>query len=509
MQRFLLLALTVLFQPMAVSAGQRVTIAFTNDFESAYDPIDAYWRDDIDKIGGIAELATLIEQTRAESDVFFLFDAGDIFTGTLARLTHGAVSFDLFGLMGYDAMVVGNHEFEYGWQVFAEQQHRVPFPVLGSNLFYAGTSHPYAKPYTIIERGGVRVGVIGVLGEDAATALIPSNIAGVDVKDPVTVVQHWTERLRDDCDIVIVLAHQGQTAPMQTDDEADAAIQRGNAENVALAGAVVGVDAILAGHTDAGTRDPLVHPKTGTVVMQTYGQAQHLGVLEFVVDETGAVFESGRLVVVNADELQPDAVVAARLADYRAQHANVYEVVGELDGALTRRYNAESSMGNAFADVVRQAADADIGLMPSGALRRDIATGDVRQVDLLDAFPFEDKVARLTLRGTVLREILEQGLSLERGFLQVSGLTLSYDLSQPVGQRLVSAMVAGQPLADDRLYTVGTLEILAKLGDRYTQFAAADDSELLELGFGDALLAAFDGASLTAPGLNRTADVNR
>ena len=487
------------------AAETRVTIAFTNDFESAYDPIEAYWRDDIERIGGVAELATLIGEVRERADVFFLFDAGDIFTGTLARRTRGAVSFDLMALMGYDAMVIGNHEFEYGWQELAEQMHRVPFAVLGSNLFYAGTQHPFARPYTIVERGGIRIGVVGILGQDAATALIPTNIAGLDVARPDTVVRRWVRRLAPEVDLVVALTHQGQTAPMQTDDEADASVQRGNAENLRLAGAVEGIAAILAGHTDAGTREPLIHPATGTVVMQTFGQGQHLGVLEFLIATDGAKFLGGELLPVNADRLVPDVAVADRLASYRARHADLYEPVGRLAGALTRRYYGESTLGNALADIVRAAADAEIGLMPSGALRRDIAAGVVRQVDLLDAFPFEDRVARVRLSGAVLRAVLEQGLSLERGFLQVSGVTLDYDPGRPAGQRLLNAEVAGQPLDDTAVYDVGTLEILAARGDRYVQFADANDIELLDLRFADALVAAFQTmGSMAPPPLGRT-----
>ena len=68
--------------------------------------------------------------------------------------------------MGYDAMAIGNHEFEYGWESFAEQKSRLPFPVLGANLFYADTGRPYAQPYTIVERDGFRIGVVGIMGQD-------------------------------------------------------------------------------------------------------------------------------------------------------------------------------------------------------------------------------------------------------------------------------------------------------------------------------------------------------
>ncbi|CAN0603277.1 unnamed protein product, partial [Ectocarpus sp. 12 AP-2014] len=190
-------------------------------------------------------------------------------------------------LLGYDAMAVGNHEFEYGWESFAEQKSRAPFPVLGANLFYTGTEHPYAQPWTILERDGVRVGIIGILGQDAATALIPSNIAGIEVRDPIETLRVHVEQIRPEVDLLIVLIHQGPTAPMQTDDEADPRVFRGNLENIELAGAVPGIDVILAGHTDAGTKSAIVHPDTGTLIMQTWGQGQHLGALELSLDGEG------------------------------------------------------------------------------------------------------------------------------------------------------------------------------------------------------------------------------
>jgi len=196
-----------------------VTLLFTNDFESAYDPTEAFWRDDMSRIGGGSQLAYFIDSMRSQASNPFLFDAGDIFTGTLAKLTLGELPFELMITMDYDAMAIGNHEFEYGWEEFASQKNRVSFPVLGANLFYKGTEIPYAQPYAILERNGIRIGVIGILGQDAATALIPSNIAGIEVKDPKAVVKQAVDILRPEVDLIVLLTHQGKTAPMQTDDE--------------------------------------------------------------------------------------------------------------------------------------------------------------------------------------------------------------------------------------------------------------------------------------------------
>lgn len=179
----------VLLCVCASAEKREVTLLFTNDFESAFDPTPAYWRDDIEMIGGAAEIATLVDTIRAKEELVFLFDSGDIFTGILSKLTEGAVPLEMMITMGYDAMAIGNHEFEYGWESFAEQKHRAPFPVLGANMFYKDTGRRYAQPYTIVERDGFRIGVIGIMGQDAGTAIIPSHVAGVDVNNPIPVVQ--------------------------------------------------------------------------------------------------------------------------------------------------------------------------------------------------------------------------------------------------------------------------------------------------------------------------------
>ena len=475
-----------------------VTLLFTNDFESAFDPITAFWLDDIERIGGIAELATLIERIREREPNTFLFDSGDIFTGTLSKLTRGELPFELMITMGYDAMTIGNHEFEYGWQEFARQKNRVPFPVLGANLFYKGTTHPFAQPYTIIERGGIRIGVIGVLGQDAATALIPKNIAGVDVYPPGPIVTKLVQKLRPQVDLLVLLTHQGKTAPMQTDDSARLDIQRDIAEDLALAGVVAGIDVLFAGHADAGTRKPIVHPETGTLIMQTYGQGTHLGFLQIRLDQQARSITSfeGKLLTVDSDAYPPHPGVTKKLEHYRSRFPEIYQAIGTAQRRLSRQYNRESDLGNLFADVLRKYTGAVIGLMPSGALRKDLPKGVLRKVDLLDAFPFEDRVAVVQLSGALLREVIEQGLSLERGILQVSGVVVRYDPERPGGSRVLEILIGGNPIEDEAMYPVATVEILAKGGDLYRQFNRASEVRLLEVTFSDLLERFFVGGPI-------------
>ena len=130
--------------PVSSSGVQELTLLFTNDFESAFDPIPAFWRDDVEYLGGAAQLATMVDSIRAAEEMVFLFDAGDMFTGTLSNRTRGELLMEMMITLRYDAMAIGNHEFDYGWENFRKQKDRVPFPVLGANIFYKGTDIPFA-----------------------------------------------------------------------------------------------------------------------------------------------------------------------------------------------------------------------------------------------------------------------------------------------------------------------------------------------------------------------------
>jgi 5'-nucleotidase/UDP-sugar diphosphatase len=450
-----------------------VTLIFTNDIESAYDPVPAWWLEDMERIGGIAQLATLIGNVRATEPNVFLFDAGDIFTGALSRLTDGALMFEFMITMGYDAMGIGNHEFDYGEKILEWQKHRVPFPVLGANLFYKGTEFPFAQPHAIIERGDIRIGVIGILGQDAArTAVASDHIDELDVHDPAEAVQRSVDELRDQVDLIVLLTHQGHTAPMQTDAEADPRLARDIDADIALAGAVEGIDVLFGGHADAGTWEPVVNPDTGTLIMQTFGQATYLGYLQLVLDSDTKKIKAydGKLVPVNADVLAPDPVIEQKNADYRASYPEITEVVGRTEARLNRRYFDESDLGNLLADVMVEMAEADIGLIHPGGIRKDFPAGSIEVGDVLDTNPFVDPVMVMEVTGAQLREVLEQSFTHLRGLMQVSGLEVVYDMSLPVRERLVSLQHNGRLVRDDDTFEVAVSGIIAKGGDHFDTF---------------------------------------
>lgn len=169
--------LFVLLVCLSVSAQEKTaTILHTNDFHTAFDPIPAYWLEGSPRLGGAAHLAGLINQIREREKPVFLFDTGDMFTGQISFLTKGEALMEMMMSMKYDAMAIGNHEFDYGSDNFEKMIYRVPFPVLGANIFYKDSGRRYSRPYTILEKDGVRLGVIGIIGMDARSVALPSGV---------------------------------------------------------------------------------------------------------------------------------------------------------------------------------------------------------------------------------------------------------------------------------------------------------------------------------------------
>ena len=394
-----------------------------------------------------------------------------MFTGMLSNLTRGEALMEMMRTMEYDAMAIGNHEFDYGSENFTRQMHLVPFPVLAANVFYKGTARYYSRPYALLERNGVRVAVIGIIGQDARSVALPSGITDLDFTDPIPAVRAAVAELKPRADLVVVLAHQGKTGPQQTDAEARPEVQRDFDEDIRLCGEVPGIDVFVGGHAHRGIETPYVHPRTGTLIVQTYGYGTRLGLLKVRLAGRRVVSHEGELMKVWSDRLVPDAAVAAGIERRKREAAPaIGRVVGRSRVRLTRDYNRESTLGAFVADVLREQGAADVAFENAGGLRADIPEGPVTNGNVLDALPFLNNLVVCEMTGAQIREVLEQGLSLERGMVQVSGLTATYDLKRRPGERLLDVRIGGHQMEPQRAYRVATNSFLGQGGDLYQTF---------------------------------------
>ncbi len=491
------LALAALLALGAGAAEARFDLAILhiNDFHSRIEPINRFdstcsAEDDAAGacFGGMARLKTALDARRAalaaEGYAVLTLDAGDQFQGSLFHTLHGgAVVGEFLGALGFDAMAVGNHEFDDGPAGLAALLDAARFPVLSANIdpsaepLLAGRVAPSA----VIEVGGRRVGIVSALTAD--TAVIASPGPTVAFRDEVDALREAAAALAaDGIDIVVALTHVG----LPRDRE--------------IAAQVPGLDAVIGGHSHSlmGSMERAVAPYplmvagpdgSAVPVAQAYAYGKYLGELRLSFDDAGRLTSvAGAPILLDAG-FPPDAGIAARVAELaapiEAMRAEVVAVAAAPIGADRADCRArECAMGVLVADAMLDRArplGAEIAIQNGGGLRAGIDAGPITKGEVLTVLPFQNTLATFGLRGSDVIAALENGVSqIADGagrFPQVAGLRFTLDPAAPAGGRVSGVEVEGAegwaPLDPDRVYGVASNDFMRRGGDGYAVFAAA------------------------------------
>lgn len=429
-------------------------ILYVNDFHGFAEPYKPTGSNA--PLGGIAYLAGAVDRAR-QKQPSLLLAAGDMIQGNAwANLFLGQSVIDVMNAMKFDAMVVGNHEFDFGLQTLKERIAQATFPVLGANV----EGFAALKPYVIKNLQGVRIAIIGVVTQDTPVASHPRNVAGLTFTLPESSVRKYLPELKCRADIIVVLSHCG----FQADRE--------------LAASVPGIDIIVGGHSHTKLLQPELVGHT--IIVQAWEHAKALGVLELQVLDGKIVKFQGALKEISPATDTPDRQVQEIVARYgRQADPLLHQVIGEtqvdLDGGHVR--NRETNLGDFVADVIRQAAGADIAIINDGGIRTGIVQGKIEVRDIYAALPFDNYLVAIRLMGAELKGALEHGVSgpeeAPGRFPQVSGLTFTYSRSAPAGSRVKEVTVGGQPLDPRKEYVVATNDYLVAGGDGYKVFGEA------------------------------------
>jgi 5'-nucleotidase / UDP-sugar diphosphatase len=452
---FLTVCFLLLFTAALVSCATQheIRILHVNDFHgfaAAYKP---YGSDEIQ--GGLAFLAQRAEELRAEKPTLFLA-AGDMIQGNnWANLFQGKSSVEVMNAMNFDAMVVGNHEFDFGQAVLKERIREAKFPVLGANVSGLST----VKPYIIKDLNGLSVAVIGVVTDDTPVTTHPGNVIGLQFLSPEDMVEKYVRELRGKSDIIVVLSHMGFSADSE------------------LAKKVDGIDVIVGGHSHTKVDTPVLIGKT--YIVQAFEHSKVLGVLDLSVKNDSVVRVSGRLEPIKPVGKENETVRAI-IAKYQQRvDATMNDRVGtsltDLDGENVRL--KETNLGNFIADGMRKTSGADAAIVNGGSIRTSIRQGQVRVSDVYAVVPFDNYIVAIKMTGQQIRDTLEHGVSAvenkEGRFPQVSGLVFTYDRLAPKGSRVKEVLIGGNPLVADREYTIATNDFLAAGGDGFKAFGDA------------------------------------
>ena len=358
--------------------------------------------------------------------------------------------------MKFDAMVLGNHEFDFGQDILKKRISEASFPVLGANV--EGLNG--LKPYIVMEISGVRIGVIGVVTEDTPVSTHPRNVGGLKFFKADETVKKYEEELQKDTDILIVLSHIGHTGDRTLAEKAK------------------GIDVIVGGHSHTRVLSPVMIGNT--IILQAWEHAKALGVLDITVEDGKIKRFAGRLEDIKPVQDEEDKNIMAIVEKYRKNvDAVLNETIGEagvdLDGENVR--TKETNLGDYIADIMKNASGADIAIINGGGIRTSIKKGEIKVKNVYSVLPFDNYIVSIKLTGWQIQEALEHGVSaVEKGegrFPQISGLTFKYIPSSKPGARIKEILVDGKALEPDREYSVATNDFLAAGGDGYKVFGEA------------------------------------
>lgn len=253
MKRFYIVGLLLVCMAVVVSAQQKeLFILQTSDTHSRIEPIPPHTADPAAGMGGVVRRATFVKEFRNEHPDVLLFDCGDISQGTpYYNLFKGEVEIKSMNLMKYDAMTIGNHEFDFGMDNMARLFRMANFPVVCANYDMTGTVlEGIVKPYVVLERSGLKIGVFGI--SPKLEGLVQADkCEGVVYKDPVATAQEMADLLKDKeyCDVVICLSHLGIQPGAADSEEYD--------NN--LVAKTRNIDVILGGHTHTNMEHPAIY----------------------------------------------------------------------------------------------------------------------------------------------------------------------------------------------------------------------------------------------------------
>jgi 5'-nucleotidase / UDP-sugar diphosphatase len=476
------------FAHAAGPEAYKLRIIHTNDHHARIEPVTG--GTPVAPIhGGVSRRKTLIDAIRDEGGNQILLDAGDVFQGTLWFTQYlGQADLEFYNALGYEAVTIGNHEFDKGQQPLADFIKRANFPVLSANIAIAAdVPAPITglfKPWIVKEIGGQKIGIFGLTTEE--TPVLSSPGAGIAFTNYIEAARKAVADLKaQGANKIIALTHIGITFDRE------------------LARQVDGIQVIIGGHshTPMGPQvtppDPnrpypevIASPSNKPVIMATdWEWGRWLGDLTVGFDANGDITS---VVAAQPGEVLPIVepnqgfedrikVLGQPLSALRTQ------VVGEtkvpLNGARADVRAKETNLGNLISDAMLEKtrpAGAQLALMNGGSIRTSVDAGPITLGELIEVQPFGNTITLVSLTGDQLKVALENGVSqletVAGRFPQVAGIRYSFDAAKPAGSRITGVQIADaqgySPIKPDATYRVVTNNFLLSGGDGYSVLQA-------------------------------------
>jgi len=473
-----------------------LTILHTNDHHGHFAKFDPY---PVKDVGGLAAQSTLINIVRAEVQKAgghtLLLSAGDVNTGVPESDMLGAEpDFTIMNVLGYDAMVLGNHEFDKLRGVLMKQRAWAGFPFLSANVVKKDTGKSLVDSYMIKEFNGLKVAIFGLTTEETPILVLPSNVEDLEFKSTIETAKKVVPILRKEADLVIALTHLGFYEGSGVGYKA--------AGDFRLAREVQGIDVIVGGHSHTAVRVPRVIGKT--LIVQAGEWSTYVGRLDLTIEsDTDEVIEYAyRLIPVNMkrrvkyenkkyymytdkgyveDKEILETIKPSMAKADKALSLVVGEALVRLNGSRDFIRFKETNLANLITDSMCAKTGAEIALQNAGGIRADIAPGTITYRDILKAQPFGNTLVLMNMTGKQIMEVLSYAAGVRPGhgaFLHVSGMkwTNKRGTAEDV-------MIGDAPIDLGKAYRVVTNSFMASGGDGYAMLKGVPQ---LDTGFVDA-----------------------
>ena len=470
----------------------KLTILHTNDTHGRF------WHNDKGEYGMAAQ-KTLVERLRGEakaagSEVLVL-SGGDVNTGVPeSDLQDAEPDFMAMNSIRYDAMAVGNHEFDNPLTILEKQREWAQFPMISANIYDKASGKRYFDPYKVFKlESGLKVAVLGLATEDTAQLVDPNNVPTLEFRDPTTGAAKLGKQIRDnkEANLVLAITHMGHYENGQHGSNAPGDVEMARALPAGT------LDAIIGGHSqnpvcmEPGTPDKyadfkpgddcLPDQQNGTWIMQAHEWGKYVGRAQFDYQNGKLTLTQYDLIPVNLkdadgafiqEEITKDPELYNTLLTYQEKGQQELGVVigstdGVLDGERANVRNKQTNLGRLITTATAEKLGTDFGIVNSGGVRASIAAGDISYRDVLTVHPFGNTVNKATMSGSELAAYLGQVATKTintGGYAQFGGINMAVDCQ---AKSVTITSVGGKAFDPAASYSFSIPSFSAAGGDGY------------------------------------------
>ncbi len=525
-------------KPAAEKGPIRLTIVATNDQHGwVMTSVEKFGGAEI-RAGGSAVMAAYLKILRGNNfGGVILLDAGDLFQGTLAaNISEGAVVIDAMNALSYDGAAIGNHEFDYGpvgpvsvatqpnVDPFGALKARIAqakFPLLSANIYEQATGRrPSWLPgdgLVMIERKGIKVGLVGLTTPQTPVTTVPVNVATLRFGALSAEALTGANQLRaNGADLVIGVVHAGGKCAKwdNPNDTSSCDEKTGEIFDMMRSLPPNTLDAVVAGHTHG----VIAHNINGTPVIETYGLGRFFSTIELFVDPATKKVITSRTVItplvpvcetidsatgscdprvlrgkatltpvpamfMGKQIIADDAVTQLLAPALEQVRERQQESLGlSVPKTLGRDYENESVLGSFLADSLRGVEKADIALLNPGGLRADLKAGEVTYGAVYEVLPFDNAISTLKLTGEELTRLLTAAYGSRKGVFQASGIEVQLSRCPTADRLKLVTLEGGKPLEPTRHYRVVMPDFLARGGDGLAPILSTIEPTQVDLG---------------------------